>query len=163
MERGDAVICFQELEWALTAQNCLAPGCATLLSNLIRGMSGPVSDVKHASQDVQDYLHGCYMELHSGSFSPVFHGMTFFHAAEFCYSKLGVVLIGTFSSSRSAKKISGQTGFLLCNSSATIKEECLGLFLASSATDMHRVSWYCGLCHNELLDITQCKPCNCQC
>ncbi|XP_055351257.1 calcium-activated potassium channel slowpoke-like isoform X2 [Paramacrobiotus metropolitanus] len=165
MERGDTVICFQELELALTAQNCLAPGCATLLSNMIRASLSESLDIGEASQEVQDYVHGCYMEMYSGPFSPICYGMTFFQAAELCYSKLDVVLIGTFTPARtnaSTPESNGRSGLLLCDGSVIISEDCIGIFLARSAIDVRRVSWYCQACHANLKDVGRCVPCKCK-
>ncbi|XP_055351206.1 calcium-activated potassium channel slowpoke-like [Paramacrobiotus metropolitanus] len=110
---------------------------------------------------MHDYLQGCHMELHSGPFTAACHGMTFFQAAEFCYSKLNVVLIGTFSPARTAQN-GTQNGPLLCNANVRIEGGCIGIFLARSAIHARRVHWYCQSCHEKLPDITQLAPCNCE-
>lgn len=76
--RGDAVICFQEFELTLAAQNCMAPGCATLLSNLIRVPPAHCQIPPDSPDFMSDYVRGCCMEVHTSFFGPFFFGMTFF-------------------------------------------------------------------------------------
>lgn len=80
MKRGDAAICFRKFEMALAAQNCMSPGCAALLSNLILVPPAKTAVPKDSPQYMKDYLRGCSMEVHSGPLGPFFIGMTFFEA-----------------------------------------------------------------------------------
>lgn len=75
-KRGDVLICYQELELSLIAQNCLAPGSATLLTNLMHLPSErPKMPGKDSVEDL--YARGCRFMIYLEGFSPHFHGLTF--------------------------------------------------------------------------------------
>lgn len=80
-KRGDAALCFQELEYGLIAQSCVAPGASTLLSNLMQSPS-KYTTIPTGNAVARDFFNGCLMEIHLGGFGPYFIGMKFCDAAE---------------------------------------------------------------------------------
>ncbi|XP_055332968.1 calcium-activated potassium channel slowpoke-like [Paramacrobiotus metropolitanus] len=155
LKRGDTIVCFQEIEYGLIAQSCIAPGASTLLANLIQSPSRNII-LAPRREIIQDFVYGSQLELFVSPFGAYFLGMKYTEAAEQCFTKLHLLLIGLFRPERDNRK----QGLLLCPVMLVITEDRVGIFVAKSSSDVSRVRHYCSVCHRHETDpqkITHCK------
>ncbi|XP_055351187.1 calcium-activated potassium channel slowpoke-like [Paramacrobiotus metropolitanus] len=159
IKRGDVVLCCQEFELSLIAQNCLAPGAATLLLNMMHLVP---DDQKIANKDKSpsftEYVRGCQFSIYCGAFSPHFYNLTFTEAALLCFNKLDLLLIGLFKPERSNTR----PGLLvLPPGDMEVDNERLGVFIAASSSDVARAHYYCDQCHKDAMLASSVNLCGC--
>ena len=141
---SDTVVCLNELKLGLLAQSCLCPGLSTLISNLFKASEAALD----AGQDWQRlYQQGVSHEVYLSCFSSAFENMTFYEAAQYCYEKLGLILLAIEDRSSGQLYISpssqGSHHLQLRASDPSQSETLmLGYFIGEDQTDVDRVSWF---------------------
>ncbi|GAU89813.1 hypothetical protein RvY_02317-2 [Ramazzottius varieornatus] len=184
LKRGDNICCSQEIELGLLAQNCLAPGCGTLLMNLaccpatqaaFLNCSAyfPTSSAAETESSLylrnasytqrhqemtQRYKQGCFTEIHVDSLSPYFLHMSYPEAAAFCKTKLDLLLIGLFKGQKDNK----QHGMQICPAGMTVEDGWAGIFFAASERHIQRAKIYCPYCHDGILNPADLVQCRCE-
>lgn len=131
---GDEVICISELKLGFMAQNCLAPGIVTILSNLICMRSYKPGNNKSW---MDNYCYGAGHEIYTGKFSKDFTGMTFTDAAILCMSEFGVLLVGVNIPEKGGCKLRINPGSRL-----KLQSDHVGFFIAQGPQEVHRISEY---------------------
>ena len=143
---GDRCICVGQLKLGLIAQNCIAPGFCTLLTNtLVAGEEKSDNRWRKVKNPMpqewtQHYRRGVGYELYQVAFSRYFKNMSFSTAQEMCYLDLHLMLVAV--SLVSVDEL--HTAEILVNPTdlhidpATI----CAFVLASSETSAKRVSGY---------------------
>lgn len=132
---GDEVICISELQMALMAQNCLAPGIVTMFSNLICMRSA--ESCGH-DEWKNHYNYGAGHEVYSQELPDQFEGLTFPEAAEICFKNFNVLLVAVESDDgRGRAKLRVNPGQSLVLASGHI-----GYFIAQDPSAIKRVTKY---------------------
>ncbi|KAF8562244.1 hypothetical protein P879_04185 [Paragonimus westermani] len=90
---NDMVVCMEELKLGLMAYNCLAPGFATLILNLLNIHDNKRSVSKHFERWREEYEYGFCMELHDVGISHEFDNLTMRDLATFAYDKWNMILV----------------------------------------------------------------------
>nr|VZH97005.1 unnamed protein product [Spirometra erinaceieuropaei] len=154
--RGDDAICVAELKLGFLAQNSLAPGFSTLLANLFTMRTYRRTDNLEPKW-LNDYMEGAGMEMYTEVFSAAFEGMTFGAAAELCFIRLRLLLIAvSCKDSSDNNRIAINPGNNIIITSST-----QGFFIAQSAEEAKRASFYCPRCHGNISEMRQIKQCAC--
>ncbi|ELU16152.1 hypothetical protein CAPTEDRAFT_228021 [Capitella teleta] len=134
----DQVVCLSELKLGIMAQNCLAPGITTLLSNLFTNRSFKQSPTKIVDW-TQHYKRGAGNEIYVETFSSAFNGMSFKQVAEICFTQLEVLLVAV--DNRDHRALTSQLKINPGNQ-VIIRDGAVGFFFAQGPDDAKRVSLY---------------------
>ncbi|KAI0238714.1 Calcium-activated potassium channel slo-1 [Lamellibrachia satsuma] len=124
---------------AILAQNCLAPGFATLLSNLFT-MRSSLPEKFNSWQD--DYEFGASNEIYSETFSKSFYDMTFRQAAELCYLHHDVLLVAVNICDKNKTNMKVNPG-----NDVVIRPGDVGFFIAQSFQQVARYVNVKAVCH----------------
>uniref|UniRef100_A0A5S6QWD3 BK channel n=1 Tax=Trichuris muris TaxID=70415 RepID=A0A5S6QWD3_TRIMR len=154
---GDDVICLAELKLGILAQSCLAPGFSTMMANLFAMRSFKTSP--NTPCWLNDYLRGAGMEIYTETLSHSFVGMTFPETVELIFVKLKLLLLAI-----EVKDDDNLECTIIINpeSSAVIKVNTQGFFIAQSADEVKRAFYYCQKCHEDIQDVNMIKKCKCR-
>ncbi|KFD54421.1 hypothetical protein M514_04764 [Trichuris suis] len=154
---GDDVICLAELKLGILAQSCLAPGFSTMMANLFAMRSFKTSP--NTPCWLNDYLRGAGMEIYTETLSHSFVGMTFPETVELIFVKLKLLLLAI-----EVKDDDNLECTIIINpeSSAIIKVNTQGFFIAQSADEVKRAFYYCQKCHEDIQDVNMIKKCKCR-
>lgn len=134
---GDEVICISELQMALMAQNCLAPGIVTMFSNLICMRS---SNSMKRIQSIEGYNYGAGHEFYSEIFNTGngLIGLTFAEAAEICFKMFNVLLVAIeCEDGRGRTKLKVNPGRRI-----VLAPGHIGFFIAQDPSEIKRVASY---------------------
>ncbi|GAA51697.1 calcium-activated potassium channel subunit alpha-1 [Clonorchis sinensis] len=90
---NDMVVCMEELKLGLLAYNCLAPGFATLILNLlnIHGNRKPISQKLERWRE--EYEYGFRMEMHDVGISHEFNNIRVQELISFAYEKWNIIVV----------------------------------------------------------------------
>ncbi|KAL3896761.1 MAG: hypothetical protein SGPRY_013199, partial [Prymnesium sp.] len=81
------IVCIEQLRMRMTAQSCLMPGSATIMSNLLTSFASPAKGI------FRDYIHGLNQELYIVRIPEWFFGYSFSSVSEAIYRHLGMLMI----------------------------------------------------------------------
>ncbi|OQV20958.1 Calcium-activated potassium channel slowpoke [Hypsibius exemplaris] len=157
---GDDVICLPEIKLGLLAQNCVAPGFATMMANIFAARASNLSD---ALPDwLNQYLSGAGMEMYPQTLSDTFSGLKFHELVEICYEKLNLLLLAVSNVPDENSSFFSLQFILNPPVGFRIQKGMTGCFIAESVNDAQRVSYYCRFCHDDIKTPDLIKPCECE-
>ncbi|OQV23327.1 Calcium-activated potassium channel subunit alpha-1 [Hypsibius exemplaris] len=156
--RGDVIICQENIEMALLGMSCRVPGFSTLFSNLI-GTNRPLPASSHI-QVPWLYEHGSRMDLHCVQFGNAFLGLTVPQAAELCFKKLNILLIGVYTRGEYSE-MEYHDVIPNATSDVTITNRMRGQVVAPTKGHAKSVEILCPNCHADAIQPGLIGPCLC--
>ncbi|CAH8497885.1 unnamed protein product [Dicrocoelium dendriticum] len=152
---NDVVVCMEELKFGLMAYNCMAPGFATLILNLLNIHGAKKISSRPLEPWREEYEYGFRMELHDVGISHEFDNISMRDLSTFTYEKWNIIILAVrcFEPPQMVINPTNMQYVIQGNKMRAI-------VIAKDYTEALRLQWYCTTClAHESVERCQCtKP-----
>ncbi|CAF0949052.1 unnamed protein product [Adineta ricciae] len=153
---NDEIICISELKLGLIGMSCVAPGFATMMTNIFRMSS---YNIRTREQKTQGwpwrdlYYRGAGMKLYLEEMPPSFHGRSFAESVLICFHLRVMLLAVEMERTDENGNTRMVVGLIPCDD-CVIRRGSRAFLVCLSNEEANRVKYYCSICYPKLDDLT---------
>ncbi|CAF3689883.1 unnamed protein product [Adineta steineri] len=154
---NDEIICISELKLGLIGMSCVAPGFATMMTNIFRMSSYDAQKSQKMTQiwpwrDL--YYRGAGMKLYLEEMPSSFYGESFVQSALICF-KLHVMLLAVEMERSDENDLARMIVNVIPCDNCIILPGSRAFIVCMSNEEANRVKYYCSICYPVLDNLTE--------